>query len=622
VLLQSVASAQPYGADFSVNATVGCAPFTVVVTDNSGAPDTIAVNYDWGDGSALDSGSVHTYTAAGTYDIIQTVANGNPRQDTVTITVVDIPPPTFLVFKCSGTRGAVVLTDSAYTEYYIDWDDGTADVVAPGATAIHDFGALGTYMVTVKGLVFGSGNPLDSANIRCAESQSELVIDDIFVPAVIDTITVVHHDNDSGAIEISHTLERNTLYRLEYQVNGSGPFILADTLGADDAQASTTIGGLNTDDNYYCFRITAIDPCGTVHGQSNTLCSVRLELIAENNRIRLNWQTGSGDFRRYRIYKDGSLLVFVNSIGSNEYIDENLVCNNEYCYTVYLEENSGYLSRAFTLCQTATSDTPPDPIENIDASVVDGVIILNWYIPEGQNPVRYTLDRSTDGTTTIALDTSALTQYIDSTARASTNRYFYTVYYTDPCGNLSRPSIAASPVLLRIDEAGNLSWSAYEGWTGGIAGYWLEKYDMDGNLLESLPMGLATQYVPPPDQTAIQQLSYRIRVEPADGTLGTVFSNIVDVIFRSVVYFPTAFTPDGDGLNDSFTFVGRFIARGQLMIFNRWGELIFTTEDMHAGWDGRAFGKPAPPGTYLYRAELTDEMGVQFIKQGQIVLLK
>jgi gliding motility-associated-like protein len=476
-------------------------------------------------------------------------------------------------------------------------------------------------MVTVKGLVSGSGDPVDSANIRCAESQSELVVDDIFIPAVIDTITVVAHDNDSGAVVVSHTLELNTLYRLEYQVNGSGPFVLADTISADMAQAATTVFGLNTEDNYYCFRITAVDPCGTGHAQSNTLCSVRFDLVAENNRIRLNWLTASDDFRRYRIYKDGSLLVFVNSIGSNEYIDENLVCSSEYCYSVYLEETSGYLSRAYTLCAEAVSNTPPDPIENIDASVEDGAVVLNWNVPDGQIPVRFTLDRNTNGITTIALDTSSVARYVDEAVNPSATRYYYTIYYTDPCGNLSFPSITASPVLLQIDEDGNLSWSSYEGWTNGVGGYFLEKYDMDGNLLESIPMGLGTEYMPP-DQDGLQQMSYRVRVEPADGTLRTVFSNIVDVVLRSVVYFPTAFTPDGDGLNDTFTFVGRFIREGQLLIFNRWGELIFSTEDLMTGWDGRAQGKSAPAGTYIYRAELTDEMGVQFIKQGQIVLLK
>jgi gliding motility-associated-like protein len=68
------------------------------------------------------------------------------------------------------------------------------------------------------------------------------------------------------------------------------------------------------------------------------------------------------------------------------------------------------------------------------------------------------------------------------------------------------------------------------------------------------------------------------------------------------VYFPTAFTPDGDSLNDIFRPVVQNISSFKMYIFNRWGELVYSTEDAAKGWDGTIGGKACPAGTYTYTA--------------------
>ncbi len=87
------------------------------------------------------------------------------------------------------------------------------------------------------------------------------------------------------------------------------------------------------------------------------------------------------------------------------------------------------------------------------------------------------------------------------------------------------------------------------------------------------------------------------------------------------VHFPNAFTPNGDGRNDVFTYTARLIERVELRIYNRWGELLFQTTTLEEGWDGTYRGVTAPQGTYLFRADVTDQLGNQFIKQGRFVLL-
>ncbi|MFM2135355.1 MAG: hypothetical protein RL021_755 [Bacteroidota bacterium] len=64
----------------------------------------------------------------------------------------------------------------------------------------------------------------------------------------------------------------------------------------------------------------------------------------------------------------------------------------------------------------------------------------------------------------------------------------------------------------------------------------------------------------------------------------------VDVRAETSLYFPNSFTPNGDGTNDFFFGYGRGIKEYHLMIFDRWGDLIWETRNLHEGWDGRANG--------------------------------
>jgi gliding motility-associated-like protein len=67
-------------------------------------------------------------------------------------------------------------------------------------------------------------------------------------------------------------------------------------------------------------------------------------------------------------------------------------------------------------------------------------------------------------------------------------------------------------------------------------------------------------------------------------------------------YFPSAFTPNGDGLNDIFRPTGNDIVDFHLMVFDRWGQMLFETYDPGLGWDGKSNGQYAEPGIYTYVA--------------------
>ncbi len=66
------------------------------------------------------------------------------------------------------------------------------------------------------------------------------------------------------------------------------------------------------------------------------------------------------------------------------------------------------------------------------------------------------------------------------------------------------------------------------------------------------------------------------------------------------IWLPTAFTPDGDGLNDLFRATGSGIGRFEMQIFDRWGRVVFTTDRISDGWDGTVGGQTAGPGVFTY----------------------
>ncbi len=91
------------------------------------------------------------------------------------------------------------------------------------------------------------------------------------------------------------------------------------------------------------------------------------------------------------------------------------------------------------------------------------------------------------------------------------------------------------------------------------------------------------------------------------------------------VYVPNSFTPNGDGMNDIFYVYGNDIDPEiyQLMIFNRWGELIFETSDFNEGWDGTEGGLSVPIGVYIWKLKTEAKSQEKYFEKiGQVNLVR
>lgn len=86
---------------------------------------------------------------------------------------------------------------------------------------------------------------------------------------------------------------------------------------------------------------------------------------------------------------------------------------------------------------------------------------------------------------------------------------------------------------------------------------------------------------------------------------------------------PNAFSPNGDGNNDILRLLGgKNVKSVELVIYNRWGEMIFQTTDISVGWDGTYKGKMQNTGVYAYMLKAIFVNGDTLMKRGNITLLK
>ena len=102
----------------------------------------------------------------------------------------------------------------------------------------------------------------------------------------------------------------------------------------------------------------------------------------------------------------------------------------------------------------------------------------------------------------------------------------------------------------------------------------------------------------------------------------TVRKNLV-ISPRDFVILPEAFTPNGDGIDDYF----KVLYAGDLelvsfKIMNRWGNLLFETNILQEGWDGRKNGKDEPNGSYVYMVVVKDKNGILIKREGNFALIR
>lgn len=105
------------------------------------------------------------------------------------------------------------------------------------------------------------------------------------------------------------------------------------------------------------------------------------------------------------------------------------------------------------------------------------------------------------------------------------------------------------------------------------------------------------------------------------GCIDTAYTSVY-IIPETTLYVPNAFTPNTDGKNDVFKPIVRDVLRYEFLIFDRWGQLVFKTENTEAGWNGKRNGKPCPIDVYIYQINYAGLDGIDKVVRGHFTLIK
>lgn len=116
------------------------------------------------------------------------------------------------------------------------------------------------------------------------------------------------------------------------------------------------------------------------------------------------------------------------------------------------------------------------------------------------------------------------------------------------------------------------------------------------------------------EATDLAKGDYTVFITDANGCQTSLDVFVGELIPR--VDLPNAFSPNGDGENDTFApLTNCFLSDYRFQIFNRWGNTVFFTNDQNVSWDGEVEGRPAPDGRYSYKLTYQIVVNDQLIQE-------
>lgn len=134
--------------------------------------------------------------------------------------------------------------------------------------------------------------------------------------------------------------------------------------------------------------------------------------------------------------------------------------------------------------------------------------------------------------------------------------------------------------------------------------------------------GLNNSLISNPIALPQDDISYVLTVTTAEGCIAADAINIT-VFKGSAIYVPTAFTPNGDGLNDDLKpkYYG-IKSLDYFIVYNRWGQKVFETKDTSKGWDAKLKGIPQATGTFVWIVQATDYVGEVLKQKGTVTIIR
>jgi gliding motility-associated-like protein len=454
-----------------------------------------------------------------------------------------------------------------------------------------------------------SGGNAATATGLCAGTYSCLVTDQNSC-GIPDTVVVTVGANGSVATTVAQT-DATCFGDCNGSLNitpstGTPPFTYSWT---PNVSATNSATGLC--DGQYVVTISDAGGCSVTNTYTITEPTAVAIALAGNNTICANGTTTitatpSGGTGPYTVSWDNSLPNGLTQTVSptvtttyNATVTDANGCNTVQSFTVNVVPAP---TAAFT---SSPGDCAPAAITFTDNST--GATSYSWEFgdpgsPTGntstqQNPGHIYLSAGTYNVTLIVTNAGGCSDTIVTTGAV--------VVTAQPVANVAAAPETVSEVYPEVTFT-DLA-------TGGTDCVF---YFGDGDSTTNCNFGSLSHVYPGP---GVYQATYI--VTNSDGCSDTMYITIT-VEEQTTLYVPNAFTPNSSGNNDQFFAYGTNVTDFQMYVFDRWGNLIYSSNDITKGWDGTYKNNPCQQDVYVWRVIWTDAQNKKHKMLGHVSLIR
>lgn len=402
--------------------------------------------------------------------------------------------------------------------------------------------------------------------------------------------------------------------------------------------------------NPLIYTVTAVDAVGESLLSGDYHQAIKLDASYDSCRqeMDLEWTKyygWGGKLTGYRIlcndgsgtFTDVALLDTINLSYTYTGVQENT--NYEYIIKAFDNQGRSSLSHLKTYF---TYMPPPPSYLNLDyVTVLDDRTLEISFSTDLEGEIDdFQLMRSTESgvvfTKRLALMDVIQSPYsLNDEVATQGIINFYRIDALNSCQDPILSSNVASNILLTGEIDGTIakiSWNPYLEYAGGVEGYAIYRmnpYDELELITTAAPE--AVSYIEDLLQIGQESLKgeihYQVEAIEADGNpygvKGRSSSNILTLNVETQLFVPNAFSPNDDGMNDTFGPVMDFTPSAfRMLIYDRTGKMLFQTTDPYEGWDGTLNGSTmARQGVYIYHIEYTSYSGVRKVLTGNLSLV-
>lgn len=397
------------------------------------------------------------------------------------------------------------------------------------------------------------------------------------------------------------------------------------------------------------YFVNSLDRCGNTSVFDEEHITMYLQAVATNCSIDLSWNlyqgwTGGIGSQEIWVSENGSTPASFETIDGSEgfYSFRDVNDGATFCFFIQANENgTGEISRSSEVCVTATFSQPVSELYLTNVSVESGnSVSIDWGINASADvEILEYLREDASGVFEIInteMPTSPFpvaNQFLDSSADVNAGPVTYQVHAIDSCDN-ELTTNAATTIFLNGNaasiSANQLFWTPLEVEGASIDEYKIIRVvngvEAQMGTVPSSQLDFEDTFDPGSINSA--SICYYVEAEGVvttpDGTTLSITSrsNIFCIDQAVRIFVPNALAPNGFNREFKPVLLAGSIATYEMEIFNRYGGVVFSTDDPDEAWKGKKDGRKLPQGLYVYRIRLVLENGNETERKGNVVLLQ